>query len=228
MHTYTLDDIKVLVDGQSYLVHLQSDPSRKYIVDIDNYTCECNAYPSISYCKHICAVQLLFPESVESRPFTSICTLLNNDKTHKSDVETTPVPKDNAQTNTTTNAAAFVQLSNKLQALTVHIRLAMPQSFTVRFNELGSMLDLLLEETKAAHVLPKPAKITPNKHSRWAETKAVMHQPVKSKHARTHTDPYSAGKASGTMAKPDAKRAKKENEPPATRYIYHCLVHFPH
>ena len=44
--------------------------------------------------------------------------------------------------------------------------------------------------------------------------------------ARTHTDPYSSGKASGTMANPDAKRAKKENEPPATRYVYHCLGHF--
>lgn len=90
------------------------------------------------------------------------------------------------------------------------------------------MLDLLLEETKAVHVLPKPAKIAPNKHSGWAETKTVMHQPVKSKCARTHTDPYSAGKISGTMAKPDAKRAKKENELPATRYVYHCLVRFPH
>lgn len=119
--TFTLDNIKVLVDGQSYLVHSQSDPSRKYIVDIDNYTCKCDVYPSISYCKHICAIQLLFPESVESRPFTSIYTLPNNDKTHKSDVETTPVPKDNAQTNTTTDAAAFVQLSDKLQALTIRI-----------------------------------------------------------------------------------------------------------
>lgn len=138
------------------------------------------------------------------------------------------MPKDNAQTNTTTDAAAFVQLSDKLQALTVHIRLATLQSFTVWFNKLGSMLNLLLEETKAVHVLPKPTKIAPNKHSGWAETKAVMHQPVKSKCACTHTDPYSAGKASGTMAKPDAKRAKKENEPPATRYVYHCLVRFPH
>ena len=83
-----------------------------------------DAYPSISYCKHICAIQLLFPESVESRPFTSIDTLPNNDKTHKSDVEITPVPKDNAQTNTT-----LLLLCNKLQALTVRIRLATPQSF---------------------------------------------------------------------------------------------------
>ena len=112
---------------------------------------------TISYCKHICAVQLLFPESMESRPYTSIYILPNNDKTHNSDVETTPVPKGNAQTNTTTDAAALI--SDK--ALTVRIRLATPQSFTVQFNELGSMLDLLLEETKAAHVLPKPAKIAP-------------------------------------------------------------------
>ena len=227
-HTFTLDDIKILVEGQYYLVHSQSDLTHRYNIDIDNYTCECDVYLSISYCKHICAVQLLFTESLQPCPFTSIYTPPNGIESYQGDPDlSTPIPKaDIAQAHTTADTATFVQLSDKLQALAIHTCLATPQSFTTHFNVLRLLLDLLLEETKAMHILPKPTKIALNESSGWAETKAVMHQPVKLKFLYTHMDPYSTGKASKTMAKPDVKRAKKEKVKSDTRYEYHLLVHF--
>ena len=57
-HTFTLDDIKVLVDGQSYLVNSRSDPSRKYIVDVNYYTCECDAYHLILQAHMCCPVTI--------------------------------------------------------------------------------------------------------------------------------------------------------------------------
>ena len=107
--TFTHDNIEELVEGQSYLVQSQSDPNHKYCVDIDNHTCDCDGYPSISYCKYICAVQLLFPESIEPQPFVSIYTLPNEKLSPINDDEMTPAPEDDiTQAPTTGDTAAIM------------------------------------------------------------------------------------------------------------------------
>ena len=73
---------------------------------------------------------------------------------------------------------------------------AFPQPFTPRFGDLGSLLDLLLVETQDVQILRTHEVVPPNKGSGWVDTKTIMHQPVKSKHPRTHQDPYSPGKFS--------------------------------
>ena len=125
--TFTHDNIEELIEGQSYLVQSQSDPNHKYRVDIDNYTCDCDGYPSISYCKHICAVQLLFPESIKPRPFVSIYTPPNEKLSPINDDEMTPAPEDDiTQAPTTGDTAAIAQISHKLQTLAICICLTPP------------------------------------------------------------------------------------------------------
>ncbi|KAF8213037.1 hypothetical protein K438DRAFT_2168168, partial [Mycena galopus ATCC 62051] len=58
---YTLEDIEHVVD-RKYIVASQTCPSKSYNVDIDTYTCSCEDFPQIEFCKHICGVQRLFPE----------------------------------------------------------------------------------------------------------------------------------------------------------------------
>lgn len=36
-----------------------------YSVDVDNYTCDCESYPLVSYCKHLAAVQIHFFEDFD-------------------------------------------------------------------------------------------------------------------------------------------------------------------
>ena len=130
----------------------------------------------------------------------------------------TPAPEDDiTQAPTTGDTAAIAQISDKLQTLAICIHLAPPRSFTPRFGELGSLLDLLLVKTQDVQILPKRKTIPPNKGSGWVDTKTIVHQSVKSKCPRTHQDPYSAGKVSGTSARPDAKKPKKESVRPNTR-----------
>ena len=144
-----------------------------------------------------------------------------------SDNKMTPVPEEDVtRAPTTKHAAAVAQISDKLQTLAICTCLIPPQSLTAHLGELESLLDVLLVETEDAHVLPPPKKIPPNKGLGWVDTKAIMHQPVKSKRLRTHQDPYGGGKASGMSARSDAKKPKRENMGSDTRCVcvFSCLI----
>ncbi|KAJ7605973.1 hypothetical protein DFH06DRAFT_1019876, partial [Mycena polygramma] len=56
---YVKSDI-AQIDDYKFLVPSKSNPAKLYEVDLDTYTCTCLDFPLISYCKHICAVQVLF------------------------------------------------------------------------------------------------------------------------------------------------------------------------
>src|ERR1700729_1449989 len=69
--TIAIEDIAELTESQLYSVQLQSDPKCTYSVDIDTYTCDCDGFPMVLFCKHLCAVQTHYLETVDIRPFTS-------------------------------------------------------------------------------------------------------------------------------------------------------------
>ena len=71
---------------------------------MDNYTCNCDSYPSISYCKHLCAMQFLFLESVDAQPFISLDTQPKKESSPIGDNDTSPMP-----TSTTYDAATITQ-----------------------------------------------------------------------------------------------------------------------
>ena len=147
---------------------------------MDSYTCNCEYFPLISYCKHLAAIQLLFPEDVDVWPFPSL-TIKSDEKSTMSS------PGDSESVKSTRNnddisAAAMACLSNKLQQLSVCTCLAPSLPRTPSFMHLESLLDLVLVKTTftSIYILPKTIHVALNQHS-WTETAAVMHQPVKSK-----------------------------------------------
>ncbi|KAJ7572766.1 hypothetical protein C8J56DRAFT_735799, partial [Mycena floridula] len=68
----TKESIEVVDPGQTYRVKSQSG-SYHYDVDLDAYHCSCLSFPLLSFCKHICAVQTLFP-SDEGVSETFVCS----------------------------------------------------------------------------------------------------------------------------------------------------------
>lgn len=52
-----------------YLVQSQSQPDLQYEVDLELYTCNCPSFPSIRFCKHICATQNIFCQETTSLAF---------------------------------------------------------------------------------------------------------------------------------------------------------------
>ena len=70
--TIAIEDITELTEGQLYSVRSQSNPKCTYSVDIDTYTCDCDGFPMVSFCKHLCAVQTHYLETVDIQPFTSV------------------------------------------------------------------------------------------------------------------------------------------------------------
>ena len=149
--TFTHDNVEELVKGQLYSVKSQSDPAHNYHVNNDNYTCNCNSYPSILYCKHLCAMQFLFPESMDSQPFISLNTQPKKESSPVSDDDTSPVP-----TSTAYDVAAITptRICNKLQTLAIHTQLApAPSSNSVHYSELESLLDIVLVETQGIGIL---------------------------------------------------------------------------
>lgn len=67
-HFIKIDNVEEVIQGSHYTVHSQSHPDKHYNVDMDSYTCNCEYFPLISYCKHLAAIQLLFSEDVVAIP----------------------------------------------------------------------------------------------------------------------------------------------------------------
>jgi len=54
------DQIKATEEANIYKVLSGSKPGVDYCVDLDMYDCSCLSFPTICFCKHICAVQKQF------------------------------------------------------------------------------------------------------------------------------------------------------------------------
>ncbi|KAJ7783904.1 hypothetical protein DFH07DRAFT_764281 [Mycena maculata] len=68
------EDIQYDPETLKFIMRSQSDPEIFYEVDLDAYDCTCLSFPLIWFCKHICAVQLHFPEQVLAIPVSSLTT----------------------------------------------------------------------------------------------------------------------------------------------------------
>ena len=203
----TADTIEEEVEGCMFTVRSQTDPKCHYIVDLEVYTCDCDGFPLISFCKHLCAVQTLYPEYVDIRPSFSIFSQCIYGDINTNDAMliapppcTTPPPE----------TTILANLANKLQRLAVRAHLQPLASLTPSLRTLDNALDQVLQElTSPPSVLPvAKAKIAPNQNS-WPETANVMGVAVKSKRKRIHTDAYSGGERSGKKAKADARAPLK-------------------
>lgn len=169
-------------------------------MDIDSYSCDCDSYPLINFCKHLSAVQQHFPQTVTLVPFPSLPSpaIESPPEEIRSDPE---------------EARQVARIIDKIQDLAYHSRAFPPQQLSQALLELEPVLDRAM--TDLGNLLPKAVKVPPNQHS-WPETVAVMAAKPKTKRKRNE-DPYGAGEQSGKKAKPDArvpKKIPKENVPP--------------
>jgi hypothetical protein len=197
-------DIQVNEEG-NYCVHSQSDPERWYNVDHHAGYCDCSSYPLISFCKHISAVQSLFPEScklVLFRPEPEVATAHSiltiephGPSPNEIQVETCQPLHNDA------DSIHFTRIGQKLMDISSSARENQLQHLKPVLLDLEAGLDQL--RARNAGMLPKQVPVAPNQHS-WPETAMVMAAQPKAKRKR-HTDPYSGGEKSGKKAKPDAR-----------------------
>ncbi|KAJ7757388.1 hypothetical protein DFH07DRAFT_958746 [Mycena maculata] len=193
------------VDSESiYRVQSQSDPSHYYSVDIEAYTCDCLSFPLIDFCKHVCAVQRLFPEMEQEVPVSSLGNVSAAPTSSDSDEDESGDEEDLSQASNTEDPR-ILDLINSLQHLAVRTR---PSYFNDSLMVLKHAVDTVLDETSFAdvEVLPARKKLAPNQGSDWRSTQEVMGAPVKSKRKPKHTNPYSGGEQSGRKGQPDARQ----------------------
>ncbi|KAJ3506163.1 hypothetical protein NLJ89_g7021 [Agrocybe chaxingu] len=202
-----------------YYIKSGSKTGVEYRVDLDAYDCSCPMFPALSFCKHICAVQALYPEICKLVP-TSTLTIHSSSSVEPHDTtseEGSDSDSDGAQDSTNLNLAAST--IRKLSALSLSLGSCMLSPELL--GPLNSSLNLALAAVseQSCPILPVKKKIAPNQNS-WTETAAVMNVKVKSKR-KMHTDAYSGGERSGKKAKPDALEPLKpsvlpEKSSPAT------------
>ena len=200
------DAVEEEVEGTTFRVPLQTDSTCFYTVDLETYTCDCDGFPVISFCKHLCAVQHLFPETLIIQSLSSIFTTtpLNSCTSASSTRPSTPLYSKNVSTNNKT--AILTDVIKKLQHLAVCAHLAPSHHLTPSLPALQCALDQTLNKTTSPPaVLPSTKmKIVPNQNS-WPKTASVMGVSVKTKQKQLHMDPYSGGEKSGKKAKQDAR-----------------------
>jgi hypothetical protein len=195
-------------NGNEYHICSQSNPTQQHRVNINAYTCDCQDFPRISFCKHICAVQCHFPEQVEPR---SLATIFSISRSATSDLNIGQAAQSDDDTNETLdstineaedNAELLDDICKQLQQLAIRSRYSPPPQLTDTLRALHVALQNATPEFEGAANLPFK-QIPPNQHS-WPETAAVMGARIKTKR-KNHTDPYSGGERSGKKAKEDAR-----------------------
>ncbi|KZP16246.1 hypothetical protein FIBSPDRAFT_958125 [Athelia psychrophila] len=197
------DSVNELEEGQLYQVLSQSHANCQYTVDIKLYTCDCAAFPSIAFCKHIQAVQLFFHETVTILPFISILPQQPPHGNHP-----TPSYYSSAQppAQISDMSRMITGIQEKVLLLSHHAQRA-SSSTTIgqSLHDLNHTLNQVLVEYPSERpvILSAKSEITPNQHS-WPETATVMGARPKGKRKRMHTDVYAGGERNGKKAKPDA------------------------
>lgn len=131
--TISFDSITNFKDDDEpgqFMVQLQMNVNHVYFVDIDTYTCDCEFYPLISFCKHLAAVQLYFFENVEIKSMNLLFTNSSTSTTTSGHIPmlvltviTTTIPLN-------PDTALLTTIPEKLQQLAVYTQLNPPQHLT--------------------------------------------------------------------------------------------------
>lgn len=227
----TMNDIKYHGDDHTddvYLVRAASQHDHWYKVDILAYTCICSDYPVIHFCKHLHAIQTLFPLSdlASSAQLDNLST--------GSEVQAPTASKENVgfglslgakdsapalsvgsglDASTDSTSAVLCSVAKKLERFTARFRL---NGTLEQARWLDAWIDheLSLDATRLS-LLPVKQKLSPHLNS-WPETQAAM-MPAKKTHPKRAGDQaYGAGESSGKKAKLLPKPAvATESFPPA-------------
>ncbi|GJE88758.1 MULE and SWIM domain-containing protein [Phanerochaete sordida] len=177
-----------------FSVASQSTPGTRYSVNLDDYTCSCPAYPLVSFCKHIAAVQAYFPEDLPEALFgVEIPHCTNGDR-----------PSDAAQATQQPLPAVSSPVLAPADHQNMQKSTALIQDLQRLMENLAAALQDVLGDT--AGLLPPAMKIAPNQHS-WTETAQTMIGQIK-RTKRKITDAYAGGESSGKKAKSDAKKPR--------------------
>jgi hypothetical protein len=186
-----------------FRVQSHSDPHIQYEVDITSYFCTCLSFSAIRFCKHMCAVQHHFPETIHLIPTSSLSIVREPPSDEDQGVVTIPASSPSIDDGSDSDIVQEIGL--KLQELANRFHFNPPKYLTETLETLHMQLDTAISESRMSSqlVLPSKQKVAPNQHS-WPETAAVMGVAIKSKR-KTHTDPYSGGERPGKKAKPDAR-----------------------
>ncbi|KAJ7617818.1 hypothetical protein FB45DRAFT_702941, partial [Roridomyces roridus] len=196
---YTLADIER--DGEdTFRVRSRSCPSKAYDVDVDAYHCTCIDFPLISYCKHLSAVQRLFPEKRDATAPTtpSLPTTLDLPPQDNEDLPPTLDVASVLQKGPARNPA--IVLAERMEVLAARLR-------KCRRKELESLpalqeaLDAMYLETDSSGVMPSAGYVAPNVSSGWKETEKAIVPGVKTKKRKVGDPAYGAGSSSGLKAK---------------------------
>jgi len=212
-----ITDITKTNEDNIYLVKSQSIPDMTYCIDLDAYDCNCLSFPSICFCKHICAVQAHFPEIYKPVPTSRLIIHCedsidpgnggeyenSNSSDSDSDEELNP-PLRPHHASSQPESIKFT-IINKLSSLAIRLQNTSIEPSATALMKFHDDLDIFIGQINNFQpLLPREMKIAPNKHS-WPETAAVMNVPVKSKRKK-HVDPYGGGERSGKKAKTDARQ----------------------
>jgi hypothetical protein len=218
---YTEDQIQHLEDSR-YLVVSQSQPSRKYDVDVEAYSCNCLDFPLISFCKHMAAVQRIFEHVFdEPRPSVSLPTSPPSPTLPTSNpAEPTPallsVPPPSQR-------SALTELAILMDVASARLRKAGRKELT-SVADLQVALEALLLETDNSSVLPSSTHVP--RLSNWKATQEAMmpNRKTGSKPRNSTIDrSYGAGASSGSKAKSSdvAGNGKRRK----VRYVLHACCH---
>ncbi|KZP29245.1 hypothetical protein FIBSPDRAFT_727730 [Athelia psychrophila] len=185
--------ITEVVPSRIYTLRSQSNPQCLYTINREAYNCECPAFPTISFCKHMAAVQFHYPEADDQTRSTIL-------------IFTPPVlPFQQPVTNLSSSSAPTnTILANKLRDLSIHIRHS--DHRTSSLIELDDLANRALLEHEQSQILPTKNKIASNEGPGWKVTRAIMGADVKTGPKRAHPDPFSGGERSGKRAKADAQK----------------------
>ncbi|KAF9058352.1 hypothetical protein BDP27DRAFT_1432967 [Rhodocollybia butyracea] len=224
---YTIEDIEVEecetdVDTSDYsgtkapifYVQSKTDPSCHYEVDLETYTCDCFSFPSIKFCKHICAMQQLYGGTdlleYSSSSLQTMATLPPSSPSLSNCDIDSPVLADLSLPNLTSinNEPSIpsinAQAVDSMECFSARLRhdptwtSPDPNLFTVV--DLIAQLDCALSLSQDSNVLPSKQKVPPNR-STAQETRSTMPRMKQKKQSNVDSIAYGGGSNSGSKAK---------------------------
>lgn len=207
---YTKENIERL-DSGLYLVPSSSTVAKFYEVEIDSFTCTCLDFPLISYCKHLCAVQLLFDEdgppsdAPRSPNVPSLATLQDSGTEAAAMLPDTVIPK----------TPTLTMYAEKLERLAARLRRTRRKQTFTSLDDLATALDAMLLETDDSNVLPASQHVKPGSSS-FKQTLEAMMPGIKTKRKPAGDPAYGAGASSGSKA--------KSTKPSRRKYVFYYAL----
>jgi len=173
-------------------------------VDLTAYTCTCLDYPVIQFCKHLSAVQIHFPEAVETHTIAGPAISFDE---FDDDEDEDSQPNQDIDTHSESSAideANILQLAQTFERMAAHLRYDKPPAP----RDLSRLRPLVrdLENEMAswsitASLLPPRVPNIPPNVKGWKETQMAMMPSKKGRRKRAGDAAYGAGERSGKKAK---------------------------